>query len=74
MKIFPFSGARSIQRDLEAQLAIVTDNKELRRKFHRERLELFRFGHRINSESFKQISRLTPFWAPLFMRVFRNFF
>jgi CDP-diacylglycerol---glycerol-3-phosphate 3-phosphatidyltransferase len=68
------SGARSIQRDLEAQLAIVTDNDELRRKFHRERHRLFQHGTLVNANILKEPSRLAPFWGPLFMRVFRNFF
>jgi len=70
----PNFGARSIQRDLEAQLAILTDNEDLRLKFHHERRRLFQFGSLITSETFKQSSRLAPFWGPLFMRVFRNFF
>jgi CDP-diacylglycerol--glycerol-3-phosphate 3-phosphatidyltransferase len=68
------TGARSIQRDLEAQLAILTNNKELREKFHRERMRLFQNGTLITSKIFKQTSRIAPFWGPLFMRVFRNFF
>jgi CDP-diacylglycerol--glycerol-3-phosphate 3-phosphatidyltransferase len=69
-----FVGARSIQRDLEAQLAIVTNNEELRRKFHDERLRLFQYGTAVTSKTFKQLSRVGPFWGPLFMRIFRNFF
>jgi CDP-diacylglycerol---glycerol-3-phosphate 3-phosphatidyltransferase len=67
-------GARSIQRDLECQLAIVTDNKELRSKFHCERQRLFQHGTFVTSATFKQLSRMAPFWGPLFMRIFRNFF
>lgn len=67
-------GARSIQRDLEAQLAILTNNEELREKFHRERIRLFQNGTLVTSETFKQLSRVAPFWGPLFMRIFRNFF
>lgn len=67
-------GARSIQRDIEAQLAIVTNNPELRTKFHRERTRLFQHGTLVTSQTFKQTSRLAPFWAPLFMKIFRNFF
>ena len=70
----PNFGARSIQRDLEAQLAILTDNAELRLKFHHERRRLFQYGSLVTSETFKQTSRLGPYWGPLFMRVFRNFF
>ena len=67
-------GARSIQRDLEAQLAIITNNDELRQKFHRERLQLYQYGNIVTSETFKHFSRAPPIWAPLFMKVFRNFF
>lgn len=70
----PNFGARSIQRDLEAQLAILTDNDELRSKFHQERRRLFQHGNLVTSATFRQPSRLAPIWAPLFMRVFRNFF
>lgn len=67
-------GARSIQRDLEAQLAILTNNEELREKFHRERVRLFQYGTLVTSDTFKQSSRAGPFWGSLFMRIFRNFF
>ncbi|CAF3777736.1 unnamed protein product [Rotaria sp. Silwood1] len=70
----PNFGARSIQRDLEAQLVILTNNEELRAKFHRERIQLFQYGTLVTSNTFKQISRIPPFWGPLFMRIFRNFF
>ncbi len=67
-------GARSIDRDLEAQLAIVTSNEELGAKFHRERVRLFQYGTSVTSETFKHLSRAPPFWGRLFMRIFRNFF
>ncbi|CAF1111286.1 unnamed protein product, partial [Didymodactylos carnosus] len=70
----PNFGARSIQRDLEAQLCIITDNRELRLKFHQERVRLFQYGHAVSSQTFKHPSRIAPFWAPYFMKVFRNFF
>ncbi|CAF3291662.1 unnamed protein product [Rotaria socialis] len=70
----PNFGARSIRRDLEAQLAIVTNNEELSAKFHRERIQLFQYGAIVTSDTFKQLSRGVPFWGPLFMRFFRNFF
>ncbi|CAF1306052.1 unnamed protein product [Adineta steineri] len=70
----PNFGARSIQRDLEAQLAILTDNQELRKKFHHECKRLFQNGTHVTSETFKQSSRIAPVWGPLFMRIFRNFF
>lgn len=69
-----FLGARSIQRDLEAQLAIITNNEELRSKFHHERMKLFQYGTLVTSETFKHSSRMPPFWGRLFMRIFRNFF
>jgi CDP-diacylglycerol--glycerol-3-phosphate 3-phosphatidyltransferase len=72
--MFVSLGARSIQRDLEAQLAIVTNNKELRAQFHRERIRLFQYGTLVTSETFKHLSRSPPFWGPLFMKIFRNFF
>ncbi|CAF4771444.1 unnamed protein product, partial [Rotaria sp. Silwood2] len=60
----PNFGARSIQRDLEAQLAILTDNEELRAKFHRERIRLFQYGTLATSDTFKQLTRIAPFWGP----------
>jgi CDP-diacylglycerol--glycerol-3-phosphate 3-phosphatidyltransferase len=72
--VFVVIGARSIQRDLEAQLAILTNNEELRSKFHQERMRLFQYGTKVSSETFKQSSRFPPLWGPLFMKLFRNFF
>ncbi|CAF1664138.1 unnamed protein product [Rotaria magnacalcarata] len=65
---------RLIQCDLEVQLAILTDNEELRTKFREERIRLFQYGTLVTSNAFKQLSRLVPFWGPLLMRIFRNFF
>ncbi|CAF1487969.1 unnamed protein product, partial [Adineta ricciae] len=70
----PNFGARSIRRDLEAQLAILTNNETLRTKFHRERSRLFQYGTNVTGETFKQTSRIAPLWGPLFMKIFRNFF
>ncbi|UJR15015.1 hypothetical protein I4U23_001992 [Adineta vaga] len=70
----PNFGARSIQRDLEAQLAILTNNESLRMKLHRERQRLFQYGTSVTGETFKQSSRIAPLWGPLFMKIFRNFF
>ncbi|CAM4836987.1 unnamed protein product [Rotaria magnacalcarata] len=67
-------GVRLIQCDLEVQLAILTDNEELRTKFREERIRLFQYGTLVTSNAFKQLSRLVPFWGPLLMRIFRNFF
>ncbi|CAF1547044.1 unnamed protein product [Rotaria sp. Silwood1] len=70
----PNFGVRSIKRDLEAQLAIVTNNEELYAKFHHERIRLFQYGTLVISDPFKQLSRAPPFWSPLFMKISRNFF
>ena len=47
-------GCRSVERDLEAQLAIVTKNENLQRALHNERKCLFEYAMEVTEETFSQ--------------------
>lgn len=66
-----FSGARSLNCDLESQLVIVTNNKKLQNSFHTEKCDIYKSTSLYipESEVFK-----TPFWVRFVLRIFKNYF
>lgn len=65
-----FSGARSLNCDLESQLIIVTNNKKLQQNFHTEKSDIFKSTSLYIPESeFK-----APLWVRLVLRMFKNYF
>ncbi|RZC37941.1 CDP-diacylglycerol--glycerol-3-phosphate 3-phosphatidyltransferase, mitochondrial [Asbolus verrucosus] len=64
----PNFGERSVKRDLETQLAIVTENAELRKNFHQECQRLYKFGIPADTQ------REVPKWVHAFVFLFRNYF
>ncbi|KAK9883251.1 hypothetical protein WA026_001440 [Henosepilachna vigintioctopunctata] len=64
----PNFGQRSVKKDLETQLAIVTDNMELRKKLHMECENLYKFG--LKMETFRE----GPKWVHGFVYLFKNYF
>lgn len=64
----PNFGERSVKRDLETQLAIVTDNEELKKKMHMECNELYKLGTPIEK------NRIIPMWVHGMVLFFRNYF
>jgi len=70
----PNFGYRSVYRDLESQLAIVTVNSSLRDQLDEERRNLFQSGEAVTSSTFKSPDRSVPLWVRFVIKVFRHFF
>ncbi|XP_044759733.1 CDP-diacylglycerol--glycerol-3-phosphate 3-phosphatidyltransferase, mitochondrial [Coccinella septempunctata] len=64
----PNFGERSVKRDLETQLAILTENEELQRKMHEECQSLYKFGLPMEE------NRAVPKWVHGFVYIFRTYF
>lgn len=64
----PNFGERSVKRDLETQLAIVTENPDLRNKLHEECEELYKLGLPLEKD------RNIPMWVYAMVFLFRNYF
>ncbi|XP_050428108.1 CDP-diacylglycerol--glycerol-3-phosphate 3-phosphatidyltransferase, mitochondrial [Adelges cooleyi] len=64
-------GARSLNCDLESQLVIVTDNKNLQNKFHTEKFDIFKSTALYSPDSEKLIA---PLWVRFVLKVFKNYF
>lgn len=67
-------GYRSVYRDLEAQLAVVTINPTLRDQLHRERRNLFQQADLVSGTTFDHPDRKIPLWVRFVIKVFRRFF
>ncbi|XP_060523302.1 CDP-diacylglycerol--glycerol-3-phosphate 3-phosphatidyltransferase, mitochondrial [Cylas formicarius] len=64
----PNFGDRSVTKDLETQVVILTENKELREKLHRECERLYDHG------ILAQTHRKVPVWVHTFVTLFRSYF
>lgn len=64
-------GERSVNRDLESQVCIVTSNRALRSRLHAECQRLYDDGHAAE-EAITQ--RAIPRWVRAVVRQFRTFF
>lgn len=64
-------GERSVNRDLESQVCIVTSNSSLQQRLHQECDRLFQVGTAAE-EAITQ--RAIPRWVRAVVRQFRNFF
>lgn len=64
----PNFGERSVKRDLETQLAIVTENEQLRKNFHDECKRLYALGLPLDN------NRMIPKWVYPMVYFFRGFF
>ncbi|XP_069511342.1 CDP-diacylglycerol--glycerol-3-phosphate 3-phosphatidyltransferase, mitochondrial [Ambystoma mexicanum] len=70
----PNFGYRSIHRDLEAQIAIVTENKELQQQLHQEQSRLYSRAQTVSSATFRQPRRYVKLWVKLVTPLIKNFF
>ncbi|OAQ36411.1 phospholipase D/nuclease [Linnemannia elongata AG-77] len=59
----PNFGYRSIVRDLEAQLFLVTSNLGLRKSLHEELSSLRKYAYPVTDETFKAPERQVPVWV-----------
>jgi len=71
----PNFGCRSVSRDLETQIAIVTKNPQLRQSLLEERERLYASSTPFNNETLSKPDRKhTPLWVHVIMRLFRSLF
>ncbi|KAF9960745.1 CDP-diacylglycerol--glycerol-3-phosphate 3-phosphatidyltransferase [Mortierella alpina] len=68
----PNFGYRSIVRDLEAQMFLVTTNQGLRKSLHEELCNLRLHAHSVTEETFKAPERQVPVWVGGASRVIRT--
>ncbi|XP_068160803.1 CDP-diacylglycerol--glycerol-3-phosphate 3-phosphatidyltransferase, mitochondrial [Antennarius striatus] len=70
----PNFGYRSVHRDLEAQIAIVTKNKELQNQLQEEQEMLYQRSTEVSSSTFEQPDRHVQLWVKLLTPLIKNFF
>ncbi|KAI1232528.1 CDP-diacylglycerol--glycerol-3-phosphate 3-phosphatidyltransferase, partial [Lamprotornis superbus] len=61
----PNFGYRSVHRDLEAQVAIVTENKALQQQLHQEQEQLYLCSGVVSTSTFEQPNRYVKLWVKL---------
>ncbi|XP_034180645.1 phosphatidylglycerophosphate synthase 1 [Osmia lignaria lignaria] len=70
----PNFGYRSVRRDLETQIAVVTKNKDLQDKLQKEQERLFLNAKRVTSKTFLERDRSPPAWVCAAVVLFRYYF
>ncbi|XP_072044367.1 CDP-diacylglycerol--glycerol-3-phosphate 3-phosphatidyltransferase, mitochondrial-like [Amphiura filiformis] len=69
----PNFGHRSVHRDLEAQLAIITTNGNLQKQLHQEQERLYTQSERVDKTTYQQEHRKVPLWVKIVSITTRNF-
>lgn len=67
-------GWRSVQRDLESQVVVVTKNPVLREALHQEHTRLYVQGTPVTDDSFTAPGRAVPLWVRCVMPIIKVFF
>jgi len=70
----PNFGYRSVEKDLEAQVTILTRNKKLQSALHHEQSRLFDRSHLVTKETFSRKDRIAPLWVKAITGMARKFF
>ncbi|XP_030693726.1 CDP-diacylglycerol--glycerol-3-phosphate 3-phosphatidyltransferase, mitochondrial isoform X3 [Globicephala melas] len=70
----PNFGYRSVHRDLEAQIAIVTESRALQQQLHQEQAQLYLRSGAVSSATFEQPSRQVKLWVKMVTPLIKNFF
>ncbi|XP_038402368.1 CDP-diacylglycerol--glycerol-3-phosphate 3-phosphatidyltransferase, mitochondrial isoform X2 [Canis lupus baileyi] len=70
----PNFGYRSVHRDLEAQIAIVTESRALQQQLHQEQEQLYLRSGVVSSSTFEQPSRQVKLWVKMVTPLIKNFF
>ncbi|KAL7372277.1 hypothetical protein ABVT39_013131 [Epinephelus coioides] len=70
----PNFGYRSVHRDLEAQIAIVTENEELQSQLQEEKEMLYQRSTEVSDSTFEQPDRHVKLWVKLVTPLIKNFF
>ncbi|XP_070172453.1 CDP-diacylglycerol--glycerol-3-phosphate 3-phosphatidyltransferase, mitochondrial isoform X2 [Polyergus mexicanus] len=67
-------GYRSVNRDLETQIAVVTKNEKLQNALHEEQTRLFSCAKPATRKTFLQQDRIPPAWVCAIVLFFRYYF
>ncbi|XP_044033773.1 CDP-diacylglycerol--glycerol-3-phosphate 3-phosphatidyltransferase, mitochondrial [Siniperca chuatsi] len=70
----PNFGYRSVHRDLEAQIAIVTENEELQSHLQEEQEMLYQRSTEVSGSTFERPDRHVKLWVKLVTPLIKNFF
>ena len=70
----PNFGHRSVRRDLEAQMTIVSKSDALRDALQAEQRNLFDSSEEVTRDTYDAKERIVPKWVKLVVAVARNFF
>ncbi|XP_062859071.1 CDP-diacylglycerol--glycerol-3-phosphate 3-phosphatidyltransferase, mitochondrial isoform X1 [Trichomycterus rosablanca] len=70
----PNFGYRSVHRDIEAQIAIVTENNQLQTQLQQEQEMLYQRSTEVSSSTFQQPDRYVKLWVKLVTPLIKNFF
>ncbi|KAJ8037705.1 CDP-diacylglycerol--glycerol-3-phosphate 3-phosphatidyltransferase, mitochondrial [Holothuria leucospilota] len=70
----PNFGHRSVSRDLESQLAVVTTNENLQRQLHKEQEMLYSRAKTVDDETYQKPDRKVPLWVKVVTVVAHNFY
>lgn len=70
----PNFGYRSVYKDLEAQVAIVTCNEDLQKQLHEEQERLYQRTVPVDQGVFEKPDRSVPFWVKLVTFFIRAYF
>lgn len=70
----PNFGYRSVNRDLESQVVIVTEDDQLRDRLEQEQKVLYSTTHEVNSGTFVDPERKVPYWVTWVSPIIRGFF
>ena len=67
-------GNRSVYRDLETQLTIVTANERFSHQLNKEKSNFLEYSEKVDSNTYKDPERKVPFWVFLIRTFMRTFF
>lgn len=70
----PNFGYRSVKRDLETQIAVVTKNQQLQEAMQKEHERLFSCAKTVTRKTFLQPDRIPPSWVCAAVVLFRYYF
>ncbi|XP_076461588.1 CDP-diacylglycerol--glycerol-3-phosphate 3-phosphatidyltransferase, mitochondrial-like [Babylonia areolata] len=70
----PNFGYRSACRDLECQVALVTENEGLQRQLREEHVRLYQSSVLVSGERFQRADRRIPLWVTYVTGLIKNFF
>ena len=70
----PNYGYRSVFKDLETQITILSNNRQLQQQLGEEQSMLYKQGQEVNSNTYQQEDRRVPAWVKMVAMPARKFF